>query len=181
MANDTYVTDPLEPVPKKCLSSLCPISQQKETEFGSEAKESFILWSENGELGAPALEHRLSLKGHGRGCFVGSLHWEVWNSCGAGAAVLLTAPDHSAGLSNSAHSPPPPSWVAILHTVPKLRCWHSPFTRGTLVWRSGSKVTAYSTLWASETRLSTKEKKKVRFYFIIQIPEKLLMCFVGDT
>ena len=53
----------------------------------------------------------------------------------------------------------------------ELRRQCSYFTPGTLVWRAGFEATACSSLWASETRLSTekKKKKKVRLYFITQI------------
>ena len=44
-----------------------------ETKFGSEAQESFVLWSENGEVWGHALEHLLSPPGHGQGCFIGIL------------------------------------------------------------------------------------------------------------
>ena len=43
-----------------------------ETELGSEAKES-ILWLKNGEVGAQALESRLSWRGRAPGCFLGGL------------------------------------------------------------------------------------------------------------
>ena len=69
-----------------------------------------------------------------------------------------------------------------------LRCRHSHSALGTLVWCAGSKVSAHGTLWASETRLSTKEeenKNKVRLYFIPQVlflfPRELWMGFASDT
>ena len=53
--------------------------------------------------------------------------------------------------------------------LPELRCWYGPFTWGTPVRRAWCEASARRTLWASETRLSTKEKKKVRLYFITQV------------
>ena len=44
----------------------------------------------------------------------------------------------------------------------------SPFTLGTLVWSARCEASAWSTLRARETRLSTKEKK-VRLYFLTQV------------
>ena len=69
-----------------------PLGNFQETQFGSETKESFILWSENGEVGAPALGHRLSSKGHGWGSSVGtsSARRKVefqWGRCSCAAQV----------------------------------------------------------------------------------------------
>ena len=67
---------------------------------------------------------------------------------------------------------PPPSWIALLCLVlslDKLRYLHIHFTQRTLIWSAGSKFFACCALWVTETRQSTKEKKKVRLYFIIQI------------
>ena len=49
---------------------------------------------------------------------------------------------------------------------PELRRQRSRFTLGTQVWRAGSEASARSTPWASDPRLSTKEKTK-RLDFIL--------------
>ena len=49
----------LSPGPNKGPSTWCRWSRQNETKFGSEAKESFIRWSENGRSWAQALERML--------------------------------------------------------------------------------------------------------------------------
>lgn len=56
------------------------------------------------------------------------------------------------------------------------RCIH--FARGTLVWSADCKACAHSTLWAGETRLSTKENKMITFYYSVSIfiPWELLMA-----
>ena len=56
------------------------------------------------------------------------------------------------------------SWAVLLHTM-GLGCPRSPFLPGALVWRASCETSAWGTLWASKTRRSTKEKKKVRLYY----------------
>ena len=48
----------------------------------------------------------------------------------------------------------------------ELRCWCHHFAPGTLVWRARCKASAHSTLWANETRQSTKEKKRLDFILL---------------
>ena len=50
------VIDPPELVPNKGPSACVSFEPPELTEFGSEAKESFMLWSENGEVGVSSLE-----------------------------------------------------------------------------------------------------------------------------
>lgn len=105
----------------------CCLSRQNETELDSEAKESFIPWSENREVWAPGPEHRLACR--------------LW------AGLLYRVPVSREGAGLSAHSP-----------EPRCKCSHYP--SGTLVWSAGFEVSVCGCLWASDTRLSTKEKKK---------------------
>ena len=110
-----------------------------ETELGSEAKES-ILWLKNGEVGAQALESRLSWRGRAPGCFLGVL--AVGEGAGAKFCAALHSPDLSARHSVSAHGPlPAPSWTelscpALLHTLLELRCQFGHFGRNSV----GSEV-----------------------------------------
>ena len=107
------------------------------------------------------------------------------SSCASRAGVLLTAliPDRSARGGVPAHGPLLPSWIevscaALLHTPARL-CLVQPFC----TWNAGWKlVSACGTLWANETRRSTKEKKKVRLYYpdSIFISWEFLVGFAGD-
>ena len=105
----------------------CCLSQQNETESDSEAKASFIPWSENREVWGPGPEHRLSCR--------------LW----AGLLYRVPVSNEWAGLF--AHS-----------SEPRCKCSHYP--SGTLVWSARFEVSARGCLWASDTRLSTEEKKK---------------------
>ena len=112
-----------------------------------------------------------------------SLAGWVWSSPGSGAGVLLRAPDGSVACRVCAHGPLPlpPSWIlalwaALLHTALRAEVSVQPFTPGTVVWSAGCEPSARGTLWANETRWSTKEKRKVRLDFITQI----LFVFPGN-
>ena len=106
--------------------------------------------------------------------------------CAQPTAAILNC---SVGRSASAHSPLPPSWIAVSGAAPlRTACPAEALRRqlrrlalGTLAWRARRKASAGGTLWASDTRLSTKEKK-VRFYYpdSIFISGDLLMGFAGD-
>lgn len=133
----------------------------------------------------------LSLKGYWQDYFTGLLSvgreavcLGVRHSCAA-----QRAPGWRLGCSISAHGMQPPSWIAGVHctsahSLLTWASWRSLFTLGTLLRSARSKASAHGTLWASETRLSTKETK-VRFYFVTQVPTviswELLMGFAGDT
>ena len=105
---------------------LCHSCQSNETAVDSEARESFILSSNNGTL---ALQHTLSQKalgnGQQQGCFVGFLSaGRGRSSSRLGTAMLLKgAAAWTARLSVSARSTlPPPSWIEVscaelLHTA----------------------------------------------------------------
>lgn len=109
----------------------------------------------------------------GAGCVGGSSHW-------AGADVLLVAFIRiSARCSPSALSPPPPSWIKVsyaasLHTA-GAEVSGAPVLQWELCWSAGCEVFARGSLWTSGTRLNTKEKKKVRLFFITQ-----LLLFSGN-
>ena len=108
------VTDPFELGSNKGPSAWgC-----KQTKCGSEAKESLIISSKNGEVQARALESMLFPKGYGWGCFIGFLSEGVGHSSHAAGGVLagsgqsscaVHAPDGSVQRSVSAHGLQPPS------------------------------------------------------------------------
>ena len=131
------------------------------------------------------------LTGCGPGCFtgislvkweVGGMRWEGWSS-GRADSFAAHAPEHSVERSVSAQGPPPPpSWIegpawCFCAQAPYLRCWHSQLTGGTLIWRAmyeaavcaASKQSLVNKWNGNKWNLSTKEKKKVRLYFITQI------------
>ena len=57
-----------------------------------------------------------------------------------------------------------------LHTTPERRGPHSRFSLGIVASRTGDKASARDSVWAGQTRRSTKEnKKRVRIYFITRI------------
>ena len=66
-----FVTEPFESVPNKGPPAWCPSHQQKEMEFSSEAKGSFIHRSKNGEAHTPALERMLSWQAVGGAVLLG--------------------------------------------------------------------------------------------------------------
>ena len=130
--------------------------------------------------------HKLGSRGRGRGCFIGipSAGEGVEFSRGrssreAGAGAGAAAPHHSAHVARHLHL----EWGCRVQSYcirssshPQLEHWHSHFTPGTPVWSAGCEASARSTLWASESRLSTKAKK-VRLYFTTQI----LFLFPGNS
>lgn len=71
----------------------CHRLQYNKTEFSSETKEIFILWSTNRETWAWTLKYMLSSKSHWCSCFIGllSVRRPEQSSCGSGTAVLLLA------------------------------------------------------------------------------------------
>ena len=92
------------------------------TEFGSEAKESFILWWKNGEVQAHALRALPDSQWGWDAALYGSPGHVCRGRILMGSAtVLLKAPEGSARSRVSAYGPPP-SWIvwctALLHTVP---------------------------------------------------------------
>ena len=116
-------TDPLESGPNKGPPDRCLTHQYNETEFGSEAKESVILRSKNGEFRAPALESTTLPDRPASGLLYriltgrqSSLRWTQFSrggrSCAAHAQITVPG-----GRSLSAHGPPPPSWIGVLCAV----------------------------------------------------------------
>lgn len=108
------VTDPFELGSSKGPSAWgC-----KETKCSSEAKESLIVSSKNGEVQARPLESMLFPKGYGWGCFIGFLSVGGGHNSPEPGGVLASsgqssctahAPDGSALHSVSAHGLQPPS------------------------------------------------------------------------
>ena len=159
-----FVTDPFESDPNECSLAGSWTRPRKAW-----------IWSKNGGMWACALEHTLSpiSTSHGQSCFTGfPTAGRKWSPCLSGEAALLTLHITARG--------------AFLHTtrrrhlelsVMRSSCtWSwaevlgSHFSLGTVVWSAGCEASTRGTLWASETRLSTEEKKKkVRFYLITQI------------
>ena len=83
------VINPVRSSPNKGLppTPRCCLNQQKETRFGSEAKESFLLWSEDVEADAQALEHMPWDK---RGSLEMNLHFNLYQK--ARAFYILKVP-----------------------------------------------------------------------------------------
>ena len=138
--------------------------RSNETKFASEAKKSFILGSKNGEVRAPALESTLSPNRQRWGCFIGILWAGRRRGRGsrdqdlcAGAASLRTVPP--AAILNQGVE------CSCARPV-ELRCGCQRFTLGTLVRSARCEASIHGTLWASETRLSAKERIK-RLDFIL--------------
>ena len=140
-----------------------------------------LLWS---EVWAQALEHGLS-------------RWQaaVGLLCvvpAAGGAGAQRCRSHSRARCRAQHlrtrpTPAISDGVSCAASVcgPELRCWGRRFALGTPVWRAESETSVHRILWASETRLSTKEegkKEKFRFYYpdSIFISLKLLLGLAGD-
>ena len=114
-----------------------------------------------------------------------------WSSCQASTAVLPRLQLATQGRhSISAHGPPPPSWITNL-CAPSARSLHlssryvkhksaQPFP----LWDSGLKGLVRGlctqTLWASETRLNTKEKIRLYYPDSILISQELIMSFNSD-
>ena len=134
-----------------------------------------ILWSENGEVRAQALEHKLSHSPNRlwEGCIKGLCRqrrgWGVsqWGGgAGQGAAVLLRLRLQCQECLCTWPATTILSCVfcsALLHRVLELKCPCSGFMLGTLIWHC--KASARGTLWASGTTPSTKERRKiVRLY-----------------
>ena len=88
------------------------------------------------------------------------------------AAGLCTLPVASAFLTCSVLSP-----QCFCTPSPELKCGRSHFPLGILVWRVRCKTFACNTRWASEIRLSAKEKVRLSFYYpdFIFISQPLLM------
>ena len=110
------------------------------------------------------------LKGHGRGCFMG-----ISGGRGRGWSSRGRAQLYCSGLRSQPRqrlcARPPPSWIevlcaALLRTVPELRCRRRYFPGGAVVWRAGCEVSACGPLWARETRLCTKGKKRLDFIIL---------------
>lgn len=68
----------------------------------------------------------------------------------------------------TAHAPDPGVGPRLCTRPTELRCRRSHFALRTLVWSMGGKASAHGLLWASETRLSTKEKKRLVFILLPQ-------------
>ena len=110
------------------------------------------------ELGACGLEKMFSPTT--AGLFIWSIWykykfiWFIWQQgCHLGESEVLMG-----GLNFAAWSSWSQCWVQCLCTQPfELRCGY--FAAGTLVWRAGCQASAQHALWASETQLSTKEKR----------------------
>ena len=115
-----------------------------------------LLWS---EVWAQALEHRLSWWQAAVGllCVVSA----------AGGAGAQLCGSHSRPQCRVQHLRTRPT-AAISDGVscaasacgPEVRCWGRRFALGTPVWRAESETSVHRILWASETRLSTKEEEK---------------------
>ena len=99
-----------------------------------------------------------------------------------GRAVLLMLQTHT-------HAATILSWELCTASAhgPQAEVWDTALPRQELRSEVQGQGLCHSTLWASETRLSTKEGKegkKARCYFLTQIlflfPGELLMGFTGD-
>ena len=92
----------LSPSPARVLLPNVTRTNRTRLRFGSEAKESFILSSKNGEVQAFALERMLFATGSQWGCFKGflSASGRGRSSRRVGAAALLAASDHSVRTSS---------------------------------------------------------------------------------
>lgn len=135
-----------------------------------------LLWS---EVWAQALGHRLSQWQAAVGllCGVPAACRGVWG--GARRCRSLSRPQCRAQHLRTWPTAAISDGVSCAASAcgPEVRCWGRRFALETPVWRAESETSAHRILWASETRLSTKEyekKKKFRFYFpdsIFYFPE----------
>lgn len=133
-----FVTSPPCWSPKR---SFCPVigAKRRTLSWVHKQNKSFVLWSENGDVGTPALEHTQ----HKR-------FQQVTGEaalCQRGGGGVLAGRAHAPGVGR------------LCAQSTELRCWCSHFGGETL-WSVRREVSAFGALWASETRGSTKEKKK---------------------
>ena len=139
---DPRVIDPSESAPRRATCLV--LSQQNETELDSEAKESFIPWSENRKVCAPGPGRRLSCR-----LWAGlpprvSVSREQWGSLHTALSPVW---------AHTALSPRP--WAPCGRTRPWAPCGCNHYPSGTLVWSAGFNVSVHGCLWASDTTLST--------------------------
>ena len=157
------------------LSSVAQTNRMKQ--FSSEAKASLVLLSEN--RGVP---------GGGQGCFLGlPQHGGEGAECSHPHTAVQLGLAGSAGLSVSAYSPLlQPSWSEC----PGRACTVSSrvVSATDFHWElwcevPGFLASARGTLWVRETRLSTREERKVRLYYPYSAFNswELFMGFASDT
>lgn len=126
------------------------LRSQKEIEFPSEAKESFIIPSENWELGAWTQEYAAPCPLRlWAGCFLGP------SSAGSGGSGPRASGAAAAILRRRWRAALVLSWA-----------WGSHFASGlSSEVLCGCRLLRAARLWASKTRPSTKEREKVRLYY----------------